>query len=131
MVSAVMSFIVGSSLPAFAITLSYLGLAFSTSKHRETIPFEVLALAVPLWLGAMNVINMRLVSRYGANVSVLVGLVVGFLMSLVGRFGMDLPRKLFGIPLGMRHRVHVIAPLVYAGVFRLVMTPLTEWVSGR
>ena len=128
--SDALSFIVGSSLPAIAITMSYLGLAFRTSKHRGSIPYEAFPLVVPLWLGAANMINMRLVSRFGANVSLVVGLVVGFLMSLVGRFGMDLPRKLFGIPLGMRHRVHVIAPLVYAVIFRVVMTPLTEWVES-
>lgn len=131
MVSNLVSFIVGSSLPAVGITMSYLGAAYRTSKYRETIPYELFPLMVPLFLGTANVINMRLVSRYGANVSLLVGLVVGLLMSLLGRFGLDLPRKLFGMPQGMRHRVHVIAPLLYAVLYRVVMTPLTKVVSRR
>lgn len=47
----------------------------------------------------------------------LVGFLTGLGFSLAGRFGMDLPVKMFNFPREQSHRVHLIAPVLYAVVF--------------
>lgn len=47
----------------------------------------------------------------------LVGFLTGLGFSIAGRFGMDLPVKMFNFPRDQSHRVHLIAPFLYAVIF--------------
>lgn len=44
----------------------------------------------------------------------------GLSLSLVGRFGMKLPAKMFGFPKDRAHTVHLVAPPIYAAIFLYV-----------
>lgn len=48
---------------------------------------------------------------------VLVGFLTGLAFSLAGRFGMDLPVKMFNFPREKSHHVHLVAPPLYAAIF--------------
>ena len=49
--------------------------------------------------------------------ALLVGAITGLLFSLTGRFGMDLPVKMFRFPRERAHMVHIVAPPVYVAIF--------------
>jgi len=115
------SFIVGSSLPSFIITLSYIGNAYR--KNKQDINYELLAVFIPAALGIFNVINMKIVEQYGINSSLIVGGIAGLIFSLVGRFKLELPKKIFNIK--DEYKVHLMAPVLYALIFRFIITPLT------
>ena len=132
--NAAKAFVVGSSLPATAVTLSYLGAA----QHRADHPvkdFEVLPLLVPVVIGSMNAASVWATERYDLDplkAQLGYGAAAGLLMSVVGHDLLGLPEKLFGIDndaefLGI-HPVHWIAPVLYAGLFALILRPLNKAV---
>lgn len=49
----------------------------------------------------------------------LAGFLTGLFLSFVGRFGMSLPTKMFGMSPGGAHMVHVVAPPLYVVIFGL------------
>jgi hypothetical protein len=131
--SPLLSFIVGSSLPAFGISLTYLGRAFSklSPQAQTQIPIQHFPFAVAGILGLANIINTRLTPSLGYPVAPLVvGALTGLLLSFIGRFGLDLPNKLFKIPKGPgEHIVHPVAMALYAAIFTGIIAPLTAYVA--
>lgn len=130
--SPLLAFIVGASLPAFAITFSYLGFAFHKTPFRNQIPFHLFPFLIPLLFGLANVINFQLI-RYLRSTPLntilaplIVGALTGLIFSIIGRFGLDLPKKLFLMPPSTQHRVHPIAAVLYAVIFTFIITPLTR-----
>jgi len=77
------------------ITLVYIGLAYNNKNRPSTIPYELFPIFIPLLYGIFGVINYYIISNYGNNYSIIVGMVFGILLSIIGRFCLDLPIKLF------------------------------------
>ena len=46
-----------------------------------------------------------------------VGFFTGLLFSIAGRFGLDLPNKMFNMPPNKEKMVHIIAPFLYSVIF--------------
>jgi hypothetical protein len=123
-----LSFLVGSSLPAFAITLGYLTHAFlrTPASNQKQIPFHAFPFFVAAFLGLANVVTTAATPALGyPGTPLLVGALAGLLLSLIGRFGYNLPRLLFRMPPGTHHRVHLAAPIMYSLIFTLIIAPLT------
>lgn len=123
------AFVVGSSLPAGAVSLTYLGRAHAKAVDKpltyEAVPFAVLAA-----LGTMNALSVATQMRFGTRplpTQAAFGAATGMLFSLVGRMGYQLPRRIFGMT-GDTRVVHVLAPLLYAGIFSTILLGLNKVV---
>lgn len=131
-------FLKGSSVVASLPTLLYVGFAQYRNRvallrsidaeklqNYLSIPHEML----PIVIGVAYGFAYKTMKRFekhddkkiaGTRITLKtlgVGATTGFLLSLVGRFGADLPSKLFGIDRSEAYKVHVIAPLIYMGIF--------------
>jgi hypothetical protein len=121
-------FIVGSSFPIFLITMVYVGMAFNRSGRLSSVPYELFPVFIPVLYGIYSIINYYVVKSYGVNSSLIVGIVFGLMLSTIGRFGLDLPRKIFGFTKSNAHMVHLYAAALYAMIFRFVVTPVTMFM---
>jgi hypothetical protein len=124
----ILLFIIGSSLPAFIITMLYVGTAYRNAGRPNDVPFEQFALAIPFIFGLATVINYKLINKYGDNASILTGLILGAVFSITGRFYLDLPGKIFNIPQQNKWKVHIHASLIYPIIFRFIITPFTHYL---
>jgi hypothetical protein len=127
-----LSFLVGSSLPAFFITLGYLTHAFLRTPihNQKQIPFHSFPFFVAAYIGIANVISTALSTRLGyPSAPLLVGASAGLLLSFIGRYALDLPRLLFEMPHGTHHRVHMAATIMYSLIFTVIIAPFTALVA--
>lgn len=120
MLSSVQSFVAGSSVASTFVTLLYVGWGFAKAGRPKDFPYELAAFAVPVSYGLVNVLNVSV----GGNTLVSAatsGVLLGLLLSLVGRFRYGLPEKFFGFTAGTSWTVHLVAPILYALIFALIV----------
>ena len=110
------------------ITLGYIGIAYNKKNRPSTIPYELFPIFIPLLYGIFGVINYHIISNYGNNYSIIVGMIFGILLSTIGRFVLDLPTNLFNFTKNTSYKVHIYAMIMYAVIFRLLVTPLTSYI---
>lgn len=122
-------FLTTSSLPSFAITLAYLGQAHKASGRRSDIPYETFPLFIPLMYGLAGILNYYIIKQFCKNASLIVGMIFGLLFSIIGRGLLSLPTKIFGFNEDNAWYVHIIAMIMYALIFRIVVTPLTLYAN--
>lgn len=118
------AFIVGSSIAATIISLGYIGRAFEKAGRPSDVPFELIAIVIPVAYGIANIINVRLGNTISS--AALTGAALGFLFSLGGRFLLHLPVKIFDISSQNAAIVHVIAPVLYALIFVVIVRQLNK-----
>lgn len=132
-------FLKSTSVLASVPTLLYLGIAqrknrldllqslpSGTSVKMENFlstPYEFLPLVVSLvygiaftFIGTMGDDDTG-ERRIRVKKSLLVGALTGLLLSTVGRFGLNLPTKMFGMPAEKAYTVHLVAPVLYMAIF--------------
>lgn len=120
------TFIVSSSLPAFLVTMTYLGIT-SNRKNTQILPYEHIALIIPLLYGIFGVINRYVIDYFDNDwYALIVGALFGIFLSIIGRFYMDLPQQLFGFTAENEYQVHIYASVLYAFIARFIMIPLQE-----
>lgn len=123
-----LAFIIGSSFFSFMVTFYYLGNAYNNAGSPKHIPIHLMLLLIPVFYGLANMLNMYLVHRYvNPNMGILVGLLVGLIFSLIGRFMFNLPITLFKFNRSNEHQVHLTAMILYAVIFRVIVTPLSMY----
>ena len=110
------------------ITLGYIGIAYNNKNRPSTIPYELFPILIPVLYGIFGLINYYIITNYGNNYSIIVGMVFGILLSIIGRFGLNLPIKLFNFTKKTSYKVHIYAIIMYAIIFRSLVTPLTNYV---
>ena len=103
-------------------------MAFNKSNRPIDIPYELFPIFLPLLYGIFGLINYYIVSKYGNNYSLIVGMVFGMLLSIIGRFGLDLPIKLFNFTKNTSYQVHIYAIIIYAIIFRWIITPFITYI---
>lgn len=88
-----------------------------------SVPYEFLPLAISMVYGiAYKLASSKKDEETDETHSnlpkeALIGAITGLSLSIVGRFGMDLPTKMFGIPRERAYTVHVVAPILYMIIF--------------
>lgn len=107
------------------ITITYLGIAYNRKQNLNNINFKLMVLIIPLIYGILGVINYKMIEEYGVNSSLIVGGLLGLIFSLVGRFILNLPTKLFNFTKNNEYQVHIIAIILYSIIFRFIITPLS------
>ena len=110
------------------ITLGYIGIAYKNNKRTLTIPYELFSIFIPLLYGIFGLINYYIIEKYGNNYSLIVGIIFGILLSIIGRFCLDLPIKLFNFTKSTSYKVHIYAIIMYAIIFRFIITPLINYI---
>ena len=111
------------------ITLFYIGWAFNNKGRPSNIPYEYFAVLIPISYGFFGIINYYAV-KYGNNTnwSLLVGAIFGFLLSIIGRFTLKLPSKLFNVGTKSEYMVHIYAIILYSIIFRFILTPIMKYI---
>lgn len=84
-----------------------------------SIPYEFLPLAISFVYGLAYKTASHDTEEDAPKIQkvVLVGALTGLFLSLVGRFGMGLPTKMFGMPPSKEHKVHIVATVLYMAIF--------------
>lgn len=85
----------------------------------------MIVLLLPFAFGVFGVLNYN-VNKGGSYNSLLVGAIFGLLLSIVGRFYLDLPKKLFLLPNNKQYTVHLYAPVIYALIFYIIISPMQD-----
>lgn len=122
-----LAFMIGSSLPATIFSLSYIGIANLKFKGIEN--YEYMAIYVPLFYGAFNVLTTGL-SKYFSKIKYipiilpfLIGGLHGVIFSIFGRYLMgNLPVKNFQFKKAEAYLVHIYAFMYYAAVYGIVIS---------
>lgn len=122
------AFVLGSSYPVAVWPFLYIGLPHM--KRGRPLPsglrYETIPLVLPVYYGLWNVLStyigkQGLDRRIGTrNRLVLTGALAGFALSLIGRFGYNVPVELFGHKPD-NPQVHMLAPIMYGAIFGLVV----------
>ena len=113
------------------VSVAYVGAAYEAKGRPASVPMAYIAVLLPLAYGFFGVLNKAAVARFGNNASLGVGAIFGLLLSLLGRFALNLPRTIFGMTSATEHAVHLHAALLYAFIFRFLVTPLTAHLSAK
>lgn len=115
------------------ITFLYVGINYYKKKHTtaKDVPFFALPLIMPTLYGLVGILNYYAIRRFGNEASFLVGGAFGLALSLVGRNVLDFPSKLLDFQEKDEYKVHFIAPVVYALIFRVLITPTTNYIVPK
>eukprot|EP01083_Nonionella_stella_P066699 175871_1 len=121
-----LAFVIGSSLVSTFVTFGYLSYYVNLRKKSFTykpFPYELFPFIIPIMIGIVNVLNVCIVLNTKRNrlIPFLVGAISGILFSFIGRFGFDLPRKLFHFKPNREWIVHVMAMVIYGFVFGIIV----------
>jgi energy-converting hydrogenase Eha subunit A len=112
------------------ITLSYLGIAYHLKNKPKDIPFEYFPVIIPIFYGITGIIIYQLKRKYNIP-SYILGAIVGLLLSLIGRFILQLPTKLFNFTKDNEYQVHIYAIILYGFIFQFISTPFTKYILNR
>ena len=110
------------------ITIGYLGLAYNKQNRPSNIPYELFPVFIPILYGIFGLVNYYAIIKYGTNYSFFVGMLFGLILSLIGRFGLNLPKLLFNFTETTQYKVHIYAIFIYASIFQFIITPLTNYI---
>ncbi len=133
-----LAFVVGSSVVSTAASEWYMGRSYDragcpcdlTFFGNPDLKFWLYPIVVPVLFGLANVGVVLLQDSLDVDpwlIAAFVGAVFGFLLSLVGRFGFDFPRRVFGFETERAQAsVHWMAPVAYALIFAVVVQGLNR-----
>lgn len=120
------AFIIGSSLLSTIISHSYIG--FANMKMKGIQHYEIVAIGIPLLFGLFNIVHYITVKKTKNNLySILFGTLFGLILSIIGRFGMDLPVKIFGFSRKNEYQVHIHAIILYSMIFYFIIRNLNKY----
>jgi hypothetical protein len=127
-----LSFIISSSLPSFIITALYVGYGMSMNKESmSSIGAEWYMILIPLIYGIFGTLSYELgtLTNSWTNNTVIVAILgglMGLLLSLIGRYYLSLPTKIFGMDGSNANSVHWKAIVLYLFIFVLIVNPLQK-----
>ena len=126
-----LAFIIGSSVASTIFSLSYFGLANYYYKGLDN--YEVMAIYVPLFYGAFNVLSTGLTRHFGKFkyapilIPLLVGGTQGVIFNIIGTFALgNLPVKNFQFKEKDQWQIYLYAFIYYAAVYGIVITFLNQ-----
>lgn len=120
-----LAFVIGSSVMSTFVTMFYVGHAFARSGCPCDVGLQWLGLIVPVLYGLANIVLVKYGN--GLMVAVLAGAGLGLVLSLIGRFALGLPRKIFGFSVANEWRVHFIAAALYIGIFVFIVRNINAY----
>jgi hypothetical protein len=131
----VLSFGVGSSIITTLISYLYIGLVYHYAVNNNKdimIPPLVLALIfTSLYYGFTNVLYVWLVREKGwsPNISWPLGAAFGLILSILGRFILDYPVKVFGFKPKDAWKIHIVATIFYTFIWGIWVRYVNKWFN--
>lgn len=120
------SFIIGSSLPATAVSMLYIGRAFLQHPcDKSDLRYEHLAIVVPFMYGLFNMISTSLFTVTRTSM-IITGILMGIIFSNVGTHAFGLPTKIFNFSEDRWYMAMVLAPGLYAAIWGFVLYYLNK-----
>lgn len=98
------------------ITLLYITLAYNKAGKPSDVPYKLIMFSVPIVYGIFGLIDYKLKKH-----SILIGIVLGLFFSIIGRFVLGLPKKIFNYNSINEYQVHIIAVVMYVIIFRFII----------
>ncbi len=126
---AILSFVVGSSLPVTLWPLLLLGLADARNQTAQ-LDFSTVGLFFPVALGLANVATTRFAKRSFSGM-LFAGAIVGVLMSNIGTFGFDVPGRVFQLQGNGRYLALAAGPLFYGLIWALPLRYLNQLLAAE
>lgn len=99
----------------------YLMSAYIYHNEPPNVPMHIIMFLVPMLYGITLLFALLVEFEY----MFIIGALFGLAMSLLGRFGFELPKRLFLMKPSEEYQVHIIAPVLYGTFFQLLIKPLT------
>ncbi len=119
--SVLRDFIVGSSWPATLVSMLYIGRGYlGTDPAEHPIPFQYIVWALPVFFGVANVLS-NLISPPSQLTMVITGIVFGVVLSNIGTRIGEMPTRVFKFPARLAFVPMLIAPILYAFVWGIVL----------
>lgn len=118
------AFAIGISFSATFVTLFYLTRAHDLAGSPKDVNLAMITILSRFAYGFANVLNVILGNTIQS--AGFTGALLGILLSFAGRFGLNLPIKLFRFKKEDEWKVHVIAPFLYALIFIFVVRTLNS-----
>jgi len=105
--------------------VSWIGVAIAVGLGKSMASKQLGAFALVNVFGAMLYLlpKMRLKNDSSA---IIMGIVYGLTLSSIGRFGMDLPTRLFHFTKENEYMVHVYASILYSFIFYFIVQNLNK-----
>ena len=120
-VTPLKAFIVGSSLPCVIISLAYIGNGWiDETREEEPVPFEYVAIAIPLLFGLWNAGALSVSKLTRMNMTI-TGLLFGIFLSNVGTHVLNAPVDVFEFPEHLWYVPMILAPFLYAFVWGVIV----------
>jgi len=116
------AFAVGISFSATFITLVYLAFAHDYAGQPDDVNLPYIAVLSRLGYGFGNMLNVLLGNSIQS--AAFSGSALGLIFSLIGRFKLNLPSRIFKMEKDDEWKVHLIAPIMYATIFVLLIRNL-------
>jgi hypothetical protein len=110
------------------ITITYVGFAYTKHQCSQRIPYKLFPIFIPILYGIFGIINYYIIMNYGIKFSFIIGMLLGLTLSIIGRFGLNLPLLIFDFTKQTENNVHIIAMVLYAVIFQFIITPLTTYI---
>jgi hypothetical protein len=115
------SFIIGSSVPVFIITYTYLIYSYISNNKPKSIPITKILFMIPIIYGLAGIINYHYI-KY----SYIVGALFGLILSIFGRYIYNLPVLIFNLKKNNEYKVHIIAIILYSLIFQFILSPIQK-----
>lgn len=122
------AFIIGISFSATFVTQSYFALAFQKGG-TSPISSDLLDIGARMLYGVANMLLVYLGNTI--ENAAIIGALLGFTLSIIGRFGFKLPTTLFGFDTKTSWQVHIIAPVLYALIFVVLIYNLNRMLLPK
>ena len=122
-------FIAASSYPATLATQIYIK---SALKKTPSMPVGGLYIVFPILFGLANIVSGRVFGPGRTRVQfAATGTLFGLFLSTIGRFGYDLPMKLFQLKTDEEWKVHPVAAVIYTGIWALPIFMVDKLLIGQ
>ena len=127
--TVIKGFIAGMAFPAIFLPLAYTMLYFTETETIQTHPLQFVPMYIPLLFGIANVIYLSIYNRCGSIAKVIklwvTGIMLGFVVALIGIFAFDIPTLIFGLRDGCELLPLVLLPIIYGLIFRYIV----DWLN--
>ena len=124
------AFIAGLAFPAAAVPILYSIFYFADLGEIRNIPFQFFPLYLPIIFGLWNMIDHLIGKRCpikNRNLHLWFnGILLGFILALVGVFIVHLPTLLFGLTGGWEYSPLIIIPILYGLIWRYIIKFLND-----
>lgn len=123
----------GMGFPALFLPIAYTVLYWFETQTLREYPLQFVPLYIPLIFGLTNLVYLSIRDKCPALDRKwqlwIVGGCLGFLVALIGVFGLHIPELVLGLSHGFKYLPLIGVPIIYGLIFRYIVNWLNELVG--